>query len=110
MGVANSGGVQLSTENLLRNPTLATTSLVASTHFIKPKQLVPPQPFQTLKAKNLEISLNDVVCEPLSVKKSEIEDVLEVMDFQAWVAVGSLMTNHGCIKYFAFDLTGSIDP
>ena len=91
VGAADSDGVQLSTENAFHNP----TSLVASTHSIEPKQLVPPQPFQTLKVKNFETFLNDVVCEPLSVKKSEIEDVLEVTDFQAWVVAGSLMANHG---------------
>ena len=93
--VADSDGVQLSTENIFHNPTLAAMSLAASTHSIEPKQLVPPQPFQTLKVKNLEVFLNDVVCEPLSVKKSEIEDILEVTDLQAWVVAGSFMANHG---------------
>ena len=95
MRVVDSDGVQLSTENIFHNPTLAAMSLAASTHSIEPKQLVPPQPFQILKVKNLETFLNDVVCEPLSVKKSEIEDVLEVTDFQAWVVAGSFMANHG---------------
>ncbi|PYH86198.1 acetyl-CoA synthetase-like protein [Aspergillus uvarum CBS 121591] len=105
---ARAQGIPLSTATVFQHPTLEAMSTVAETlsHQQRPQTF---EPFSTLKSFTKDKLLDDIVLPQVDFPAFNIEDVLEVTDFQSLAIGGGLNKTRGWSNYLVFNFTGPID-
>ncbi|PYH40075.1 acetyl-CoA synthetase-like protein [Aspergillus saccharolyticus JOP 1030-1] len=105
---ARAQGIPLSTATVFQHPTLEAMSAVAETLSHQQRPLTF-EPFSTLKSFTKDQLLNEIVLPQVDSPASNIEDVLEVTDFQSLAIGGGLNKTRGWSNYLVFDFSGPID-
>ncbi|RAL07335.1 acetyl-CoA synthetase-like protein [Aspergillus homomorphus CBS 101889] len=105
---ARAQGIPLSTANVFQHPTLEAMSAVAETlsHQQRPQTF---EAFSTLKSFKRDQLLHEIVLPQVDTPAMNIEDVLEVTNFQSLAIGGGLNRTRGWNNYLVFDFSGPID-
>ena len=108
VAAASVSQIRLTTTEVFQNSSLVAMSIIAAPNSASAKTVQSTQVAMINKPE--QEFLKSIFCPGHSLVASEVEEVVEAVDMQAYMAVCGLLKTHGYINYFAFDLKGPVDP